>query len=153
VKMTQTKKVLIFIGSLWAIAVVTNATHGYYSHEHTDQAPATTMADRQSQPLLNEPPRGTYRITIHDDQDWSKAAGVFTRDSSKRVEATLITKGVWWQIIYDEDTSHVHDLHPADWTGGKTNFEGPPSSITRWRIRPGQGIHEGTIMCVITDRK
>lgn len=97
-----------------------------------------SQAQQQPQPLPTFEHPAYIRITT---EGWDQAIPV--PNLGRRVEARIVTRGIWWQVRPDMDDSRASKPLPPI-PDGPTHivYQAPPgggSQVQQWRVWPTQG--------------
>jgi len=126
----EKRKIKWLIGSLAVIALLVNS----YFYKPGSFDAVGDQGNYQDQ--NNE--RGTTKI---NDHEWH--GKVLT--PGKRIEAWILTPGVWWQARLDNDDNKIYTLHPASYNTNDSFVFPKQFNVIDWRIKPGQSKKEGSV--------
>ncbi|MFA6553947.1 MAG: hypothetical protein WCS89_00355 [Candidatus Paceibacterota bacterium] len=88
------------------------------------------------------------KIITLNDYEWQ---GMSCFDPQKKIKGNMVTRGVWWQVRFDQRDDQIYDLYPTDWNKN-SYMRFPDSNINEWRVKPGQSIKKATLVAQILPR-
>lgn len=73
-----------------------------------------------------------------DSNEWR---GVTCLDSTRRVDGSILTDEVWWEVRLDKDDRTIHQLYPRHMKPG-SHWEIPNEfNVMEWRVSPNPTLN------------
>lgn len=84
-----------------------------------------------------------------NNRDWR---GVVNNDDRMRIDAKMLTEGVYWEVRLDRDDRRFHPMYPKGWKPGSHLEITNDFSVMEWRVKSGQEKDRAEIAWSITPK-
>ncbi len=134
----MSKKTLMIVGSavILLLTLILIPSKKDESGQKQSQ-PATSGTQPAPAPVMQAEPReGSVEITTTPDDQWITAPSKSCFESNKWLSGTIVTPGIFWQVMLDNDTNKVRSLYPKDWKTNSVRLETNTFNVHSWRVDP-----------------